>query len=158
MLADTALMVQDETIKPQGRGPAFQTVMEPDFLAVRNTSLKIDNHLAAHQLPADDHQNCSIALTEALNNIVEHGFANLDSGEIRIALTVGVTTIRAVLTDDGRAMPGFQLPEGAAPDPIDLPEGGFGWFMIKSLSRSQTYERCGEMNVLTLEFSRGHEN
>lgn len=158
MRADAIQMVQDATANNPGSDAGFRTIMEPDFLAVRNISLKIDDHLATHRLCPDDQQNCSIALTEALNNIVEHGFAELNDGEISVAVTVCKSAICAVLTDNGRAMPGFQLPEGAAPDPSDLPEGGFGWFMIKSLSLSQTYERCGEVNVLTLKFSRGPIN
>ena len=44
-------------------------------------------------------------------------------------------------------MPNGQPPFGFAPDVTvaldDLPEGGFGWFLIKDLARDVSYERQG---------------
>lgn len=142
------------TADPQIDPSLFDRTITPDFLEVRELSLALDDHLATTGISADELHACSIATTEALNNIVEHGFAQNAHGKIRVEIACDDDLVRATLTDTGRAMPGFQLPEGAAPDPTDLPEGGFGWFMIKTLTSDQIYERKYNKNILILEFSR----
>ena len=48
-----------------------------------------------------------------------------------------------------RPSPGGEPPAGQAPDPDDLPEGGFGWHLIRSLSKDLEYHREGDRNFLT---------
>ena len=51
-------------------------------------------------------------------------------------------------------MPGGTPPAGTLPDlgveVQDMPEGGFGWFLIRSLVDEMTYERCNTGNCLML--------
>ena len=57
------------------------------------------------------------------------------------------------LIDRGRGIPGGQLPAGALPDldtpRAQLPEGGYGWFLIQALTRHLNYARIGGENHLT---------
>ena len=39
----------------------------------------------------------------------------------------------------------------------DLPEGGFGWYLIRDLARDVNYEREGWCNVLTLRLEVAQE-
>lgn len=93
-----------------------------------------------------------IVLGEVLNNIVEHAY--LESGEGMIDLRAEITSPGVIieLCDKGLEMPGANLPEGALPElgveVGDLPEGGFGWFMIRSLTRDLEYVRIGDTNRL----------
>lgn len=93
-----------------------------------------------------------IVLGEVLNNIVEHAYQ--DSGEGMIDLRAKITPdgVEIETRDVGKAMPGADLPEGALPelgvDVTDLPEGGFGWFMIRSLTQNLEYGRHGDTNRL----------
>lgn len=51
-------------------------------------------------------------------------------------------------------MPGGVLPLGASPALVaagnmgDLPEGGFGWFLIRDLTQNLSYVRDGATNRL----------
>ena len=51
-------------------------------------------------------------------------------------------------------MPDHTLPMGL-PQPIgvdkDLPEGGFGWFLIRSLTENLTYRRIDARNHLSFQ-------
>ena len=54
-------------------------------------------------------------------------------------------------------MPNGQLPLGMAQDVdvdmMDLPDGGFGWFLIKDLAKDVRYHRIGEVNQLDLRLA-----
>lgn len=88
-----------------------------------------------------------LLLAEVLNNIVEHAFAGCAGG---IRLWIGRTDSDVLfrIEDDGGPMPGGLPPEGQPPTPGDLPEGGFGWHLIRRLSSQLRYERQGNTNRL----------
>ncbi len=89
-------------------------------------------------------------LAEVLNNVAEHAYgrAGWAGGGGGVGRPGGV---RCRVTDRGHPMPGGEPPEGLLPavQPHDLPEGGFGWFLIRELSRDLRYARIGGENVLS---------
>lgn len=96
-----------------------------------------------------------IALAETLNNIVEHAYCDTPTGEIEMQLCFGQGQMTAEFTDHGYPMPGGTAPSGEAANvnvPLeDMPEGGFGWFLIRSLTSRLEYSRRGNSNHLFLE-------
>ncbi len=100
--------------------------------------------------------NVEIALAEAVNNIVEHAYARRTPGQIRLRYDLGNSELRLDLDDDGTPYPDGQLPTGAPADldvaVPDLPEGGFGWFLIRTLTRDLSYVRKDNRNSLILTF------
>ncbi|NNK77945.1 MAG: ATP-binding protein [Litoreibacter sp.] len=103
--------------------------------------------------------NAELVLAEILNNIVEHGYAPGALGEIEIQLSMKDNCILMRTCDGGCAMPGLSLPDPDQPDLdvdlSDLPEGGFGWFMIRALARNLSYERKADRNRICLEIPPG---
>jgi serine/threonine-protein kinase RsbW len=102
-------------------------------------------------VPAGDRGSVEIVLAEAMNNIVEHAYADT-TGEITLTLWQAGGEVACRITDRGASMPRETLPEGVlatAAAPMDLAEGGFGWFLIRSLSRDLRYARYGTLNELT---------
>lgn len=99
-----------------------------------------------------------IVLIEVLNNIVEHGYSGR-SGNIDVTWHLTDTEIQFETCDRGDPMPGLEPPSPDCPPndvPLDdLPEGGFGWFMIRNLVKELTYQRCGNVNTLRFSISRG---
>jgi len=105
-----------------------------------------------------------IAAVKVLNNIVEHAFADPKTGSgpdtnrrIRLICTWLDTTICLEIADNECALPGEALPEGRAAD-VDvavaaLPEGGFGWFLIRTLVSDIVYDRRDGRNFTTLWFA-----
>jgi serine/threonine-protein kinase RsbW len=100
----------------------------------------------------DERGTAELVLAEAMNNIVEHAYADTGSGEITLTLWHSEGEVACRITDRGTAMPEETLPVGKLADHgevADLPEGGFGWFLIRTLSRDLRYARLGSLNELT---------
>lgn len=112
--------------------------------------------LAAQGLGTADAGNIEIALAEAVNNIVEHAYADRPAGQVRLTYEIGPGKLTLVLEDDGIGFANGTPPPGVPADldvpRDDLPEGGFGWFLIRSLASSLTYRRHGDRNHLRLTF------
>ncbi len=92
-----------------------------------------------------------IVLAEVLNNIVEHAYAQYP-GIIDLSITPREGFLFVRLVDHGLPMPNGELPAGALRDPLamdDLPEGGFGWYLIRSLTEELAYARVADQNVLS---------
>ena len=98
-----------------------------------------------------------LVMAEALNNIAEHAYAGLEPGPMIIEARRDDAALSIRLCDRGHALPGGALPAGRLPDssgPRDtLPEGGFGWFLIRDLTSAIAYNREGGENRLDLTFS-----
>lgn len=99
-----------------------------------------------------------IVIAEALNNIVEHAYGGT-GGEIALDMARETGGLCCILRDRGRPLPGLRLPEGTAPPAVtpreSLPEGGFGWFLIRALTDRLDYARADGENRLTLHFGPG---
>lgn len=97
-----------------------------------------------------------ITLAEAVNNIVEHAYQDVDPGMALIRARVSGNVLWVLLVDEGTELPGAGLPDGKpaniATTRDDLPEGGFGWFMIRALTRNVRYRRWHDRNHLRLVF------
>ncbi|MCT4609909.1 MAG: ATP-binding protein [Pelagimonas sp.] len=123
--------------------------------AVRETLIEVHKALSEFQFKTASGDVWEIALVEAMNNIVEHAYADQDDGEIAVSLEFSPTAVDAKFTDYGVPMPGGQAPAGTPANvdvPLeDLPEGGFGWFLIRSLSSKLEYSREDHSNHLHLE-------
>src|SRR6056297_909837 len=102
-----------------------------------------------------------LVIAEVLNNIVEHAYSDRPDGRIDMTLRFNAGHLLLEFIDSGLPMPRGTPPEGHHVDldvaRNDLPEGGFGWFLIRSLSDSLTYRREGGKNhlTLTIPLSRG---
>ena len=100
--------------------------------------------------------NFEIVLAEALNNIVEHAYLYRDDGVIDIELALDASDILIGLKDKGTKFPGIPQKKEIHRSEIrleDLPEGGFGWFLIHSLTESISYQFKDGQNVLSLRMS-----
>lgn len=127
-------------------------VIEGDLMSVRQGLLALAEAVPLRQLSDADRGSAELVLGEALNNIVEHAYAE-GPGPIELWLDAGADGLAFTITDRGLAMPGAVAPEGRLPAGLDgpladLPEGGFGWFLIRSLTRDLRYERSDGLNRL----------
>lgn len=101
-------------------------------------------------ISAEMRGNAELVMAEALNNIVEHAYAE-KAGLIEIAVDLGADGLECTITDHGAPMPNNTLPQGKAYDydtMDELPEGGFGWFLIHSLAQDLQYSRFRDQNFL----------
>jgi len=122
--------------------------------ATRQVSGAIRSRLQAWTLSADMIDRTDLVLTEVFNNIVEHAFGGRDDVRTTISIAITLTDqgLDCRVVDHGRPLPATDLPMGeqVAPDTprADLPEGGFGWFLIRQLTDGICYCRRDGQNRL----------
>jgi serine/threonine-protein kinase RsbW len=142
--------------EPALRPDSLRLVLQADPDAVRAGLKRILALPPLSGLPPNGRSTAELVLAEVLNNVVEHAYASADhSGSITITLSAGAAGVDCLIVDQGLAMPGGVLPQGrlpGGPDTAlqDLPEGGFGWHLIRTLTLDLTYVRNGGDNRLSL--------
>ncbi|MFQ6551149.1 ATP-binding protein [Aestuariibius insulae] len=123
--------------------------------AVQSVILQLD---PVHLRP-DERSTLELVLAEIVNNIAEHAYSGRPDGWIEISVRPQPDGISCRITDEGQAMPGGKLPSGLFQDlnvpTQDLPEGGFGWLLIKDLTRDLDYERRAGRNHLRFRMAIG---
>ncbi|MEL6450486.1 MAG: ATP-binding protein [Pseudomonadota bacterium] len=138
--------------------PTFRITVQSGALAVREALAALLDGLKPLDLDIEEAGTVELVMAEALNNIVEHAYPAGDpAGPIDITCAHAVDGLHLTVVDQGRGMPDGETPLGAAAnldvDLCDMPEGGFGWFLIKDLAKDVTYQRVARENHLTLRIA-----
>jgi serine/threonine-protein kinase RsbW len=123
----------------------------------RQIMVLLTGMLRAEGVGRDALSRIDLVLSEVLNNVVEHAFADTLDGQISLKLRLLPNHLECTVTDSGRALPNGQLPKGRlAPmsdNRADLPEGGFGWYLIRTLAENVQYRRLAGANHLRFVLS-----
>lgn len=122
--------------------------------AVRPALERIMSTLKTLDLSSETCGRVELVLAEALNNIVEHAYIN-DTGKIELRCIKQDEILDIRLIDDGRSLPDMSPPQPSISVDTafeDLPEGGFGWFLIQQLTDLLSYEHREGQNHLNLRF------
>ena len=143
---------------PMLEGPPLDIQLESDDLAVREALERLVSGLGAWALSTEEIGTVQLVTAEVLNNIVEHAYPDgAAPGPIWLQGRFCRDGLHLLIRDQGKAMPEGQLPLGQTPsvdvDLLDLPEGGFGWFLIQDLAKDVRYCRVGEDNHLHLRIA-----
>lgn len=134
-------------------------VLTADAMSVRAALGKFVAQLEDHGLGLEELGSVELVVAEALNNIVEHAYGPSGSGDIQLWWTLGHRGLHVRIADNGKPMPEGRAPlihDSCARDyAAQVPEGGFGWFLITGLARNIVYRRERGMNVLTFRIVVG---
>lgn len=126
-------------------------VLLASTVGVREGLREVTARLFDEGYAAEDVSIVELVLAETLNNIVEHAYEDRGAGEIALHVTSTHDALDFRVTDFGKEMPDGEPPEGAQADldcaTEDLPEGGFGWFLIRELTHNLRYSRENTANV-----------
>jgi serine/threonine-protein kinase RsbW len=127
-------------------------VFQADPVSVRQALERMLGCPPLSDLSDDDRGTAELVLAEILNNVAEHAYSEA-GGSVEVRLAPDPEGLRCLILDSGREMPGGRLPEGRLPGGPDvaldaLPEGGFGWHLIRSLCVGLTYTRANGQNRL----------
>ena len=127
------------------------------FAHVSDHLKKLQVELERNAVEPEPRGDILIVLAEVLNNIVEHAYCAPVHGDIHLTVyahkrsdknAVYIQTI-----DQGPPVPADALSGAALPSLTeyiqDMPDGGFGWFMIHTLADSINYERIDDENRFT---------
>ena len=134
----------------------FTIKFETTQVAARQSINAVIGRLLGFGISVDRCGDIEIVLTEAVNNVVEHACHNILEPEAWISCWIKDKALIVEVIDTGRPMPIEGLPTGSRKDlsvPIaDLPEGGFGWLLIRQIAETVVYDRKEGRNILSLEF------
>lgn len=133
------------------RHKAISLSFMPSEAETRGAMVMLGQLLRSHNLAASDVERAELVLTEVLNNVVEHAMAKR-SGQISAKIDIGPDALWCCVTDAGMPMPQGGVPSGRRVGAVkaisDLPEGGFGWFLIHALTTDLRYHRSTSQNQL----------
>lgn len=123
---------------------------------------RVVDDLTAFKLSEDLLASAEILMAEVINNIIEHAYQSESNQPIEMSLLCTDTTLKFVFLDFGHAMP-FGMPPSETPSNLthnteQLPEGGFGWPIIRKLSKNIQYSRRGKVNALAVEMDMADAN
>jgi serine/threonine-protein kinase RsbW len=117
-------------------------VIPADAASVRDLLLRLEKGTDLFGLSATERDCTLLVLAEALNNVVEHGYAGRPGWIGLVRARGGAWRIM-----DGAqpfpCVPSPPMPDGSA-------EGGFGWPLIRALADDIRLHRKRGLNVLTL--------
>jgi serine/threonine-protein kinase RsbW len=108
--------------------------------------------VSAHQLPIDSVAPFELALVEWINNVIEHAYEMKEGHPITIRLMWDGQTVHAFVCDQGHALPRPSLqqqrdaPEVDETQLDDLPEGGWGLFLIQHICDKWQYTSSTDGN------------
>ena len=92
-------------------------------------------------------------LTESLNNIIKHGYKEIDGNKIKVSVVIDEETVEVALIDSGKSRTNFDKPKLEF-DPADLdsvPESGMGLYIIDQLMDETSYKTEDGVNIFTLK-------
>ncbi len=121
-------------------GLSTRLTLPSTAMAVRQALQLLLQSAPISRLPAATLCATEIVFAEVLNNIVEHAYAT-HIGPILVTVICGDGSVDCEVQDQGLPMPGLSPPFGQIPNRgvmHDLPEGGFGWHLIRTLAKDLT--------------------
>jgi serine/threonine-protein kinase RsbW len=113
-------------------------------------------------LNRDQVNRLELAVVEAVNNAIEHAYGYAPGYDVEVELRMDDNEIMVTIHDTGNSMPSNAVNtivgEDEAPMPLvegfneDLPEGGWGLLLIKSLTDDVSYSSEAGRNSLRITY------
>lgn len=157
MTAQTAY--ETEGIGDCDTQPMFHRALRADPQDVRQTLMDLQERLRGSFDP-DLLGRLELVLAEIMNNVAEHGrYTGPDRSVpfIHLCIVPLARGISCAICDDGDIMPANCLQIDSLPETgPELPEGGFGWFLIQDLTQSLIHFREGRRNFLAFTLPFDH--
>ncbi len=141
-------------MQPEARHAA---TFPADPAAIRAALLRLADAPVFAASDPETRETAELVLAEVLNNVAEHAYGG-GGGPVSLRLRLMPRGIACRVADRGRGLPSGRLPDTAAqgPDPAALPQGGFGWPLIRMLTRGLRYRRLAGCNVLVFTVPRNN--
>lgn len=147
--------IERQNADPQNRPlprtqPMFHRVLQARPQDIRHALTDLRARFAPLVTP-DAMGRLELVLAEVMNNVAEHAAVpGAETGSMHLCVVMQDNGLCCAITDDGGKLPVDCLKPRSLPikDPLDLPEGGFGWFLIQGLTQSLCYYREDHRNCL----------
>jgi serine/threonine-protein kinase RsbW len=140
-----------------GAAAEFTTSLPASSTAVREAMIELRGRMRQWGLAEELAARVELVAAEICNNIAEHGFAGEATGSLCLHVSSVPPDMLLQITDHGAKPPAQLLERPRLPAldvaRADLPEGGFGWFLVQSEADVVQYERDKGMNRYCLRFT-----
>lgn len=131
--------------------PGFRVTIGADRSEIARVSAAFAEFAEAHALPPAVRRSLHVALDELLSNILVHGFAGRDGGQITVEAVLRTDRVCVTLTDDGGPFDPLAM---AAPDTTLTTQarriGGLGIHLVRQMMDEVSYQRRADRNVVVL--------
>lgn len=133
--------------------PMFNRVLAARPPAVREALGDIRRRFAP-EVAEDALGRLELVLAEVMNNVARHGSGEGEgkgrTPQIHVSITLHDSGLCCTVTDDGISLPPECLqPRNLPVVPlVELPESGWGWFLIRDLTRALCHFREDQRNYL----------
>jgi serine/threonine-protein kinase RsbW len=112
----------------------------------------IDDVCEQYKVNEDRYGNILIAVTEAVNNAIQHGNNNNPEKSVTINYNIDSISITFCICDEGNGFDHVNLPDPTAPENIDKINGR-GIFLMKNLSDNIQFDQDGKQVQLKFNFN-----
>ena len=113
----------------------------------------IDDMRSEHDIHEDAFGNILVAVTEAVNNAIQHGNKYDPNKKVKVTYEMEEETMSFIITDQGSGFDYYNLPDPTAPENIEKPTGR-GVFLMKHLADQIIFSDNGK--TVELFFKTGH--
>ncbi|MEZ4937733.1 MAG: ATP-binding protein [Crocinitomicaceae bacterium] len=110
----------------------------------------IDKVCESNNFSEDHYGNVLIAVTEAVNNAIEHGNLNVEEKIVTVECMLSNKVLKFAIKDEGNGFDFNNLPDPTDPENIEKPNGR-GIFLMKNLADKVEYFDNG--SKVEIEFS-----
>lgn len=141
----------DMVVKPAAR--RIELVSQPESINI--VEQVIDEIKSAYNLHEDCFGNMLVAVTEAVNNAIQHGNKYDPGKKVQVMYEVEVERIAFTVIDEGTGFDFYNLPDPTAPENLEKPTGR-GIFLMKHLADQIIFSENGK--VVELYFNTHHAN
>ena len=124
-----------------------------DLAELTRVAVWIDDWARRHSVPDQTAQTLDLCAAEAVSNVMTHGLAGAEQGEIDLRLGREGDDVVLEIEDGGIAFD--PITQAPPPTPVTLESdkvGGWGIRIVKKLSDEVRYDRVNGRNRLTLVF------
>ncbi len=125
------------------------TIEVPSILEnIRIVESFIENARAMYHIDEDIYGNILVAVTESVNNAIQHGNAFDKEKNVTISLWAEEDLLKFTITDEGNGFDFSNLPDPTAPENLNKTSGR-GIFLMKHLTDEVEYSDTGKTVSLT---------
>lgn len=130
----------------------YEIALQPEIAEVPRLSAWFENAAVAEGVPADMAFRVTLALEEAVTNVIGHAFAGIAPPHmLRVRLDIGPAAVSAEIVDNGRAFDPRTVPEPELDTPLERREpGGLGVRLMRGMMDRIDYARAEGLNRLRL--------
>ncbi len=104
----------------------------------------IDDLKSEFDIHEDSYGNILVAVTEAVNNAIQHGNKYDESKKVTVTCEVDGDRVVFIISDEGPGFDYYNLPDPTAPENLEKPTGR-GVFLMKHLADQVIFSENGRV-------------